>query len=365
MRVTPGIITRSLWLSLLKSCVFTAMSLIVLQVAFTLLGESGSIKADYTFLASLEYSIILSGPGSLRFILPLVVLISTLLVLGSMSDNSELVVLQTSGMSASALFARLVPIGLILSLSILALEDRFFLPLRNQAMDSRDTLRGQTKSDSGSIALRQGNNFLISQSISPTGSMGKTYLFDFNASFDLKQQILAESADIKGESIVMHTPLINNFSAEDLSVEGTRITPDYTFPTSHSQRFLYWLSLHKLTDTTRLGLAELWEFSKYQRQLNPNNNQFLQVFYNRLFLPFNVLVFMLLALPFIFGSNRSMYTSTKITIALMIGLVFINFQQLTLPLNVVFGWPAIVVAAFPGMLTLLLVYAINLLRRYI
>lgn len=352
MHILPKLITRALWLDLVKSCIFVAMCLIALQMVFSMLGETGNLKRDYTFIDSLLYSLLMSGPGSLVFILPFVMLIATLLVLGRMSDNSELVVLQTSGLSHFALFRNLLPIVLLICGTVMVLEDLVFLPLRNYAIDMRNELRGHAPAQSGSLAIRQGSDFIIAESISATGALKRVHMFHFNNDFKLIRQVVAKQGQASDNYIVLDAPLISNYQQQEQNNSIYEQPPTLKLEIQHSQRFLHWLALSNLTDTARLRFSELWEFAGFQKTINPNNNQFLMVFYNKLVLPLNILAFMLLVMPFIFGLTRTMNTSTKVIIAIMIGLVFINFQQLTLPIHVVFGIPPLLVAIIPGLLTL-------------
>jgi len=364
MHLLPNLVTRTLWVDLLKSSAFVALCLIALQMVFNMLGESGNLKRDYDFLDSVLYSLLMSGPGSLVFILPIVMLIATLLVLGRMSDSSELVVLQTSGLSTFSLFGKLLPVVLVICVTVMILEDLAFLPLRNQAIDMRNELRGHTPPTSGSLAIRQDSDFIIAESISPEGELKRAHLFDFDRDFRLVRQAVAEKGVAKDNRIVLHSPLVSRYRHENDAQPPTSQRLDrLDLEVNHSLRFLHWLALSNLTDTARLSFSELWEFARFQQVLNPRNNQFLQVFYNKLMLPFNILAFMLLVMPFIFGPTRTMNTSTKVIIAIMIGLVFINFQQLTLPVHVVFGLPPLLVAVIPGFLTLALALVLMQVKR--
>ena len=121
----------------------TLLSLLVLLALFlfvSVVDDLGSVgKGDYTVLRSLEY-VALSAPRLAFSLFPVAAVIGTLLGLGLMAANSELVVLRGAGVSVAELVGAAMKAGALLMIAVL-LVGEFAAPFAERIAEQRRAAR--------------------------------------------------------------------------------------------------------------------------------------------------------------------------------------------------------------------------------
>ena len=117
------IISRYIQRSIHLGTVGTLLLLVSLALFFSFVGELGDLgDGDYGIWQMLEY-LALIVPGTVVEFLPLAVLIGSMLSLGSMASNSELIAMQASGVTLWRMLGGVLQAALLIALVSFLLAD--------------------------------------------------------------------------------------------------------------------------------------------------------------------------------------------------------------------------------------------------
>jgi lipopolysaccharide export system permease protein len=135
---------------------FAIMAALVLVLqALDLLGQSGSILAQPgNGDAEVWRYVGLRAPQIIAFVLPFSVLLGTILTLSTMNQNSEIIALKASGLSAHQVLAPLIATSLVVALISFTFNDR--IVARASA-----TLAQWQKVDYGKLPIDRGDRFNV------------------------------------------------------------------------------------------------------------------------------------------------------------------------------------------------------------
>jgi lipopolysaccharide export system permease protein len=110
-----------------------------------------------------------------------------------------------------------------------------------------------------------------------------------------------------------------------------------------------------------MAARDLTEYIGYLQDNELESSQYRLAFWNRFMIPLSSLVMLLLALPFVFGSQRTGGAGQRLFIGVLLGIGYFLVSRLINQLGVVYGFPPFLSAIFPVLLFLSI--AILLLRR--
>jgi len=108
-----------------------------------------------------------------------------------------------------------------------------------------------------------------------------------------------------------------------------------------------------------LSLLDLSQYIAYLKDNNLHAAPYELVFWQRLFYPLITLVMILSALPFIFGSLRTITVGQRILVAALLGIVFHVLNQMLGHTSLLYGFPPLLGALLPviliGLFTIVLI----------
>ncbi len=96
-----------------------------------------------------------------------------------------------------------------------------------------------------------------------------------------------------------------------------------------------------------MSLRQLSDLINYQKSNHLIGNNERIVFWQRIFQPLSILVMMFLAIPFVFGPLRSVTTSLRLVLGVIVGFAFYISNQLFPPLSQTLGFSPIIAAMLP------------------
>lgn len=329
--------------------VFSGLSLLV-----GLIEEGSALKPGYQWPQALIY-VLSTLPASLNQVLPAGVLLGTLLGLGQLASQSELTVIRACGWSSLRIFGACLKTVGFLMLMQWVLAELIVPPAEQWADRYRDqSLSGGkiVRSASG-IWTREGQDFLHIGEVFPDGLLLDMTLFRFDADGRVQHILKAERA----------RPAEGGWQLEQ--IRQTSFTERPLQASQHQQ--LFWasrLNLKQLNTLSispdKLSMRELWN---YREHLLANGQQTRDqdlAFFNKLLQPLSQPVLLLLALCFLFGSQRSQSFGQRMVYGLLLGFGYSLSIKLFNSMTV-YGWPAWLIAIIPS--TLFAVPAWFWLRR--
>lgn len=329
-------------LTLVVGLVFSAV-----QVFIDLLGEFYHIgQAQYTLLSAFGY-VLLQLPSNIYGLLPILALLGTLMGLGRLASNSELIVMRASGMSLRSVAFAVLKTGVILLVitvfigeavapSLLRLSNR----MQHKLLHEQKVVKLQHN-----VWLRDQNNYLKIGAVQSDQHLSNISRYQFDSDKHLVTTSFAQTADNINGNWLFKNVVVNHY--QDAGVTTQHVASQY-WPIQ--------LKLDSVTvvdlDPSSLLLNQLYAYIHNRMQGGLSVGSYQLNFWQRIVQPFTVLVMMLLAVPFVFGPLRSATSGFKLFVGVVVGFGFYIINQFFGPLSLVYQFSPIVGAVMPTVMAL-------------
>ena len=335
-----------------------ALVLLSLALFSVFVGELDNLgTGDYGLLQVIQF-VALRAPGKLVEFLPLAVLLGSMLSLGALAGNSEIIAMQASGLSLARLMGSVIQAALILAALSFLLAD-WVVPLSEtsarQLKYSKQTQTTALRANQG-LWIKDDSRILQIGSLLPNGIARNIEIFQLDAQGKLISITHAESAIPIGNGWELHRV--------EQTIIGSRTTRSQKF-----DRLIYEGNLsHKLLDVLLIEPRQMSSIDLYayitfleENKLNAKVEQLL--FWQKLFAPLTIVVMCLMALPFVLGAQRQANSGQRLLMGILLGLVFVVVKKLLTQLGVWFDINAFIVALSPNLVFLGLALFLLLKKR--
>lgn len=302
----------------------------VISGTFMVLFVLGSLFAFVDFISELDdvgkgqYSIyqaaiyvLFSLPKRLYEIFPTAVLIGSLLSLGTLASNSEFTVMRAAGVSIMRIVFSVLRAGFIL-LVFVALIGEFLVPaserhaqtLRAKHLEQTVSLAGK-----GGFWARDGQRFLYVSHVFPEMNLGKVNIYELSKDNQLKRVTRAKSAQyINGQWKLddIQQTVFSDDGVQSRSIESE------IWPTLLNPDLFNVVSI----EPDNMSAIDLFKYSNYLKSNDLDASHYELAFWIKIFTPISSLVMLLIAMPFIFGSQRSSGAGNRMLAGLLLGIGF-------------------------------------------
>lgn len=338
-------------------------SLVVLAVLLSLyvfsffVSEIDNVgQGRYTLLHALGYTLMLL-PRQAYELFPMVALIGSMLGLGALANSSELTVIRAAGVSVRRVLGAVMKVGLVMVLFVAIVGEGVAPWLEKRAREWRADLRGMSIAmlDKGGLWARDGNTFFQIRAIPARGLASEVTLYRLDEAFRVSEVVVAPLGVYQNEVWRLSDVTVSRFGEDEI--------------TSTHLDTLDW----KSTLTPELvGLVSIppenlsiWDLTGYIGYLRDNgldSGPYELSLWIRVMTPLATAGMVLLSVPFVFGSMRSVALGRRITVGALIGIGFYLFNAIFSRMGLVFSFPPLLAAALP---TLLVYIAWALMMRRI
>ena len=339
MSRSTWLLARAIWIS------FAIVFLVFfgLELVFRVLDEAKLPHANYT-AEEIGLVSIFGMPRRLYLDLPLMVLIAVAAGLGGLAQSSELTILRAAGLSIRHIFFKIILVlSPILMGSIVIAQygmpeaERFSQALKDA------TVAGGVKD---SVWTRESGRYVFVEG-APDGSVRLWKQIEMAESRDEIVRLIASS------NVRFDVDQVSLSEARVLTFEGEKIrqqTDDVKQATKLTERQVRWL----VQNPDALSLSELWDAASYLSAEGLNARAHSQLFWQRLLLPVTLIVLAFLASATAFGSTRSLAMSTRVFLAVLMGLVFKYAMDMASPAVFLVGGHPSLAIILPLLIPLLL-----------
>ena len=330
--------------------------LLVLQFFVLFVGEWVHIgNGDYNFLSAAEY-VLLRLPYQIYNFFPMACLIGSLVGLGVLANQQELVIMRAAGVSVSRITWAVIKIALILIIIGLLIGEGlapFLLHLAERNKTDAIT-QGQTLATAHGVWARSGNNFLRINAILPNEKLQGVTRYQFDKNQVLKQSDYASSAQYKFKKWQMENIKTSQINPNRIIVTKKKSA---VWPLAIKPSVLAMVRIKP----RELSLIQLFSYIKIQEGNATAAGRFVLSFWQRLFQPLATLIMVLLGVPMVFGSLRESSPGMRLIFGISLGFVYYFLNLFLGPLSLVWRIEPWVVALIPTVLFSLLAFI--LLRR--
>ncbi|PIE42926.1 MAG: LPS export ABC transporter permease LptG [Gammaproteobacteria bacterium] len=314
---------------------------ISLDLVFGLIAELEETKNDYGTIEALTY-VVITVPRRIYDYLPLAAFIGSLVGLGVLANNSELVVIRGAGISiARIVWAAMKPavvvvlIGLLLGEYIAPYTERIAQSQKAIAIGGKDRV-----ASSKGVWHREDNTFMHFNAVQPGGVLHGITLYTFDDHEWLSQITYAERG-------VYHEGKWSLEKVEKIAIDRHAAKKTHAdsldWQTGLSPEVLSFL----IVKPDNLSISGLYDYSSYLSEQGLNATQYLMAFWKKLLRPITTAVLVLVAISFVFGPLRSVTMGFRVFTGIIVGLLFKYMQDLLGPSSLVFGFNPIWATLIP------------------
>jgi len=324
-----------------------SMVLLSLALFSVFVGELDNLgTGDYGILQVIQF-VGLRAPGKLVEFLPLAVLLGSLLSLGALASNSEIIAMQASGLSLARLMGSVMQAALIFAVLSFLLAD-WVVPLSET---SARQLKYSKQSQTTALRANQGlwikddSRILKIGSLLPNGIARNIEILQLDEQGKLISMTHAENA----------IPFENGWELHQVeqSIIGDKTTRSQKF-----DQLIYEGNLsHELLDVLlieprQMSSIDLYAYLTFLEENKLSARVEKLIFWEKLFAPLTIVVMCLMALPFVLGAQRQANAGQRLLMGILVGLAFVVVKKLLTQLGVWYEFNALLVALSPNLVFL-------------
>lgn len=323
------------------------LALIALQSFVTLATEADDIGEGFGF-AELALVVVMQTPAILLILLPIIALIGTLLGLGALAQQGEVVAMRAAGVSVLRIGVATLTAGLALGALALLLTD-VVAPAGERGAER---LKSQARygTDPGAVVrpvwLRSGSRIFHIRRVEDPRNVAAATVYSLDDAHGLESIAEITRAHHRDGA----------WQAEDVVL--TRVTPEGASRESRDRlRFESGpdpevLQLIVLESDT-LSIRGLHRLISYLDANGLDAQQHRLAFWQKLVTPLTVLVMMLLAVPYVLGSLRDSGAGQRLLVGVLIGVAFWVGNELVISSALIYRWPPLPSVLAPSAVVLL------------
>jgi lipopolysaccharide export system permease protein len=352
-------INRYLMLSMIRGGIPILGLLLGLFAFLTLAEELEDVgRGNFEVIDALNV-MLLSLPKISLELLPVTSLIGVLVGLGTLANQQELIALRAAGWSnfRMAWPPLLLAIGILTGAMaaqqwLIPLLEEEIANLRANAVEDPDLERGDSEfwTRSGRQIVRIGG---VQFGLMPTD----VEIFERNDASHVERVLRASQAHIIDSS----TWQLWDVTSTEIDEDGTRITltEELTWRSVLSPDQMATI----ITTASALAPTDLLRYIAHLEDNALDSHRYRLVLWQQLSLPIGILGMALLGVPFVVGSTRSMSAGSRISIGVVIGMLFYLGERTLGQLALLYGLPPIPLAVGPDILILALaIFALSRAR---
>lgn len=298
-------------------------------------------KGGYNFLSAV-LNVPLVLPTDLYELFPMAALMGSLVGLGRLANQSELIVMSAAGMSRWQIIRAMLLAAFLLLIFVSVVGEVIAPKAQKFAKETKAAAitGGQSLATASGVWFRDGHNFIFVRDILYGRRLNDVtrYFIDDN------KKLTVASHAREGNYENGHW-LFND-------VEESQIYRDHVTSKKFAkqawnihldERLLGVSNVHP----DQMSLRKLQAYIQYRHQNDLGAGAYEFAFWKRLMQPLSTLVMIFLAVPFIFGPLRSVSMGLRIVTGIIVGFSFYILNQFFGPISQVYQIPAFLAALLP------------------
>ena len=301
-------------------------------------------EGDYDILHAALY-VVLSLPRDLEEFFPMATLLGGLVGMGVLASNSELVVMQASGLSRWNIIGSAMKSAVVMILFVMALGEWVTPWAEAKAKEVRTEAisGGSLFSSDQFVWAKDGEHFVSIGQVITREELRDISIFDFNDDLTLDNITYAESGSFDGQVWWLEDVSITEFTDKQVSVDM-----------QNRQKWDSTLTPDKLGIVTvkpeALSIRGLFDYVAYLDNNKQDSSRYQLALWRKILQPVSISVMLLTALSFIFGPLRSVTMGARVIMGVLTGFGFFITNEVFGPLSLVYNFPPIAGAILPSLL---------------
>jgi lipopolysaccharide export system permease protein len=336
------ILDRYISRTIIVSTLMVSAVIVGIQSFLAVVSQLQSVGVQHYTVWDALLSVPMELPSQYYQLFPMAGFLGAMIGLGKLSASSELIVMRSAGVSMKRI-AWSVMKAAILMIIFMTWFGEGVGPLWQQHAEKMrydDLSPTHTAVLLKSVWLHEGNTFTHIHHLENNNTMKGIVRYQFDGNGKLLQTSAAETGKNDGAGWQLNHLVYTHF-------EKGAVTTSRGEHSSLHVVFQPNLQVQMKTPSVEQTLSELYRTIQYRKTIGLGVNQFVYLFWQRLLQPLTTLVMISLAVPFVFGSYRSMSMSVRIITGVMFGFIFYMMNQLFGPITLVYQFPPFWAAVLP------------------
>lgn len=346
-----SLLTRYLGREIYASIALVLAVLLMLFAFLDFIRELNSVGEGQYHLGYVLLFVLLTVPGHVYELFPVVVLVGTIFALVQMAANSEITVYRASGASLWQMTAALFKIAI--PLVILSFVCGEFLAPPSERMAQKLRLKAQNAQVSlrefrSGVWVKDENSFVNVKNVMPDTSLSNIDIYRFDDTYHLRVITKANRASFAENGIwQLEGVMKTHFEAEGVTVSNA---PREEWHSALNPEIFSVL----LVVPEQMSAWHLYQYTEHLRDNRQRSGRYEIAMWNKLLYPISTLVMMILALPFAAYHRRIGGVGAMVFMGIVLGLSFHFFGRLVGSLGALNDWqPFFSATAMTGVYMLL------------
>ncbi|MCK8043815.1 MULTISPECIES: LPS export ABC transporter permease LptG [Shewanella] len=301
-------------------------------------------RGTYTMMDAAVYVLFLI-PRDIELFFPMAVLLGALVGMGMLASNSELVVMQSSGLSRLQITMSAMKTAIPLMILVMMLTE-WVAPvaeLRAKEIKRTNVSGGSLIDSSRGIWAKDGALFVNIGGAADINNLRDITLYEFDDTTNLTSTVHADSAEFKDEYWLLKD--VRRTTLKNEQVVLVNLDED---------KWISSLTPEKLSVVSvkpeALSIEGLLDYLDYLESNNQASERYELALWRKLMQPVTVAVMMLVALSFVFGPLRTVTMGARVLLGVVAGFSFYICSEIFGPLSIVYGLPAFISAGMPALI---------------
>jgi len=337
----------------------TAIALLVIvgmDVFFNVISQIDDVgKGGYTLYTMLQYIALITPQGAYE-LFPMAALLGSLIGMGMLAGNSELIAMRAAGVSVWRIVQSVLQAGVLLLLvavfvgeMVAPSAEQYGQQLRAQATNKRISFLG-----SHGLWVRDENYYINAGKVLADEVLADLEVFEFDAAARMVMATRAARAQFAGGQWVLYDVRQSAFT--DDGVEVSR-HDEVAWPSLLTPELLSIVVL----EPKNMSARDLGQFVDYLDENGLDTMEYRYAFWGRFMTPLATLVMLFISVPFVFGGLRSVSAGQRIFVGILVGFGFYLVSQIASQMGQVYSLNPLFAILTP--IILFLAVGIRAMRR--
>jgi len=350
------ILDRYIAAAVITGTLIALLIVVGLDIFFNVIAQLDNVgRENYTLMTLIQF-VALITPQSMYQLFPMAALLGSLMGMGALSANSELIAMRAGGLSVWRIIRSVLQAGVLMLLVavfvgevIAPVAEREGQNLRTAAMN-----RSVTFLSSRGLWVRDDNLYINASKVLTDNTLADVTVYEFYEDGSLKLVTQAVEAHYENGQWIMNEVSQSEFTPErvlsrhdEQLARVSSLTPDL-------------LGIVALKPEN-MSIRDITQFIDYLEENGLDSGQYKYAFWGRFMTPFAALVMLFISVPFVFGSLRSVSAGQRVFIGMLVGFGFYLLSQVVTQMGQVFGFNPLLTVMMPGVVFLL--FGIRAVRR--
>lgn len=341
------ILDRHIGFHVIRDSLLTLVTLLAVFSLVDFLDDLSDVgKGSYTTQAAVEH-MLLTTPNRIFILFPVAGVIGSLIGLGSLAANRELVVMRASGVSSLRIaVAAMKAAAALVVASVLVGE--VVSPYTEQIAQQRRTtaLSDNNALETGKgFWVRDGNTFINVGRVLPGNRMNELYIYEFDDEHRLRVATYADRGIYENGKWTLEG-INQSVIGTDGVIGRSVVEADWR------SRFKPELAEVVSVRLTSLSMLGLMRYIDYLRSNGLDIAPYQLALWRKIIHPVTTVVMIFIALPLVLGRLGSVGIGQRIVAGIAIAVSFLVLEQLAGHLGLTLGLNAIAAACAPTLLFL-------------